>query len=63
MLDLINERQRDINREFTPNICNAMLIVYNLCIDESGPGQYNRMKNHMADHVTAQKDTIFRDAT
>jgi hypothetical protein len=63
MLDLINERQRDINREFTPNICNAMLIVYNLCIDESGPGQYNRMKTHMANHVTAQKDAIFRDAT
>jgi hypothetical protein len=63
MLDLINERQRDINREFTPNVCNAMLIVYNLCVDESGPGQYNRIKSHMADHVTAQKDTIFRDAT
>lgn len=27
MLDLINERQRDINREFTPNVCNAMLVV------------------------------------
>ena len=63
MLDLINERQRDINREFTPNVCNAMLVVYNVCVDESGPGQFNRMKTHMTNHVTAQKDTMFQRAT
>ncbi|KAI4765676.1 hypothetical protein E4T52_09296 [Aureobasidium sp. EXF-3400] len=63
MLDLINERQRDINREFTPNVCNAMLVVYNTCVDESGPGQFNRMKTHMTNHVTAQKDNMFQRAT
>ncbi|KAG9685146.1 hypothetical protein KCU95_g14552, partial [Aureobasidium melanogenum] len=61
--ELINERQRDINREFTPNVCNAMLVVYNICTAESGPGQYNRMKTHMTNHVTAQKDTMFQRAT
>jgi hypothetical protein len=63
MLDLINERQREINREFTPNVCNAMRIVYNICVDESGPGQFNRMKTHMTNHVTAQKDIMFQRAT
>ena len=63
MLDLINERQRDINREFTPNVCNAMLVVYNTCVDESGPGQFNRMKVHMSNHVIAQKDIMFQRAT
>jgi hypothetical protein len=63
MVDLINERQRDINREFTPNVCNAMLVVYNVCVDESGPGQFNRMKVHMTNHVTAQKDNMFQRAT
>lgn len=61
--ELINDRQRDINREFTPNVCNAMLVVYNICTAESGPGQYNRMKTHMTNHVTAQKDTMFQRAT
>ncbi|KEQ76888.1 hypothetical protein M436DRAFT_78624 [Aureobasidium namibiae CBS 147.97] len=63
MLDLINERQREINREFTPNVCNAMLIVYNICSNEAGPGQFNRMKIHMTNHVEAQKDTMFQRAT
>ncbi|KAI5247236.1 hypothetical protein E4T43_02175 [Aureobasidium subglaciale] len=63
MVELLNERQRDINREFTPNVCNAMLIVYNICTAEAGPGQYNRMKTHMTNHVTAQKDTMFQRAT
>lgn len=63
MLDLINERQREINREFTPNVCNAMLIVYNICSDEAGPGQFNRMKIHMTNHVEAQKDIMFQRAT
>lgn len=63
MIELLNERQRDINREFTPNVCNAMLVVYNICTAEVGPGQYNRMKTHMTNHVTAQKDTMFQRAT
>ena len=63
MLDLINERQREINREFTPNVCNAMLVVYNICSNEAGPGQFNRMKVHMTNHVDAQKDTMFQRAT
>jgi hypothetical protein len=63
MVDLFNERQRDINREFTPNVCNAMLAVYNACVDESGPGQFVRMKTHMTNHVTAQKDNMFQRAT
>jgi hypothetical protein len=63
MTDLINERQRDINREFTPNVCNAMLAVYDACTAEVGPGQYNRMKVHMNNHITAQKDVMFQRAT
>ncbi|KAI4715999.1 hypothetical protein E4T48_07804 [Aureobasidium sp. EXF-10727] len=63
MIELINGRQRDINREFTPNVCNAMLVVYNVCTAETGPGQYNRMKSHMTNHVTAQKDSMFQRAT
>ncbi|KAG9645665.1 hypothetical protein KCU95_g9010, partial [Aureobasidium melanogenum] len=62
-IELINERQRDINREFTPNVCNAMLVVCNICTAESGPGQYDRVKTHMTNHVTAQKDTMFQRAT
>lgn len=63
MLDLINDRQREINREFTPNVCNAMLVVYNICSAETGPGQFNRMKIHMTNHVEAQKDNMFQRAT
>ncbi|THV72223.1 hypothetical protein D6D27_09720 [Aureobasidium pullulans] len=63
MVDLINERQRDINREFTPNVCNSMLTVYNTCAAEVGPGQFNRMKAYMNNHVTAQKDIMFQRAT
>ncbi|CAD0094133.1 unnamed protein product, partial [Aureobasidium vineae] len=63
MVELINERQRDINREFTPNVCNAMLVVHNVCTAEAGPGQYNRMKTHMTNHVNAQKDSMFQRAT
>ncbi|KAG2164356.1 hypothetical protein JADG_004095 [Aureobasidium aubasidani] len=63
MVDLINERQRDINREFTPNVCNSMLTIYNTCAAEVGPGQFNRMKAYMNNHVTAQKDIMFQRAT
>ncbi|THZ84664.1 hypothetical protein D6C84_03900 [Aureobasidium pullulans] len=63
MVDLINERQRDINREFTPNVCNSMLTIYNTCAAEVGSGQFNRMKAYMNNHVTAQKDIMFQRAT
>lgn len=63
MVDLINERQRDINREFTPNVCTAMLFAYDVCANESGAGSFKRMKEHMNNHVLAQKDAMFQKAT
>ncbi|KAK4507357.1 hypothetical protein PRZ48_001092 [Zasmidium cellare] len=61
-IETLNNGQRDINREFTPVIANAMESSYTFCTDESGPGQYKRMKAHMHDHVSAQRSTMFRTA-
>jgi hypothetical protein len=62
MIAQVNEGQRDINREFTPVIQGIMDPVYMQCTAESGPGQYNRMKGYMAQHVSQHRISMFEDA-
>ena len=57
--DEITTKQRDINREFVPKVKDNMLDVYNTCLMESGPGQFNRMKGHMDRHVETSKQSMF----
>ena len=59
----ITTKQRDINREFVPAIKDSMLDVYNECLMESGPGQFNRMKGHMDRHVERVKQSMFDESS
>ena len=61
--ELINAQQKEINREFTPVIENAMLPAYNTCTGESGPGSYMRMKAAMTGHVEQERHIMFEDST
>jgi hypothetical protein len=61
--NLITEKQRDINREFTPVITEHMLDAYAGCVAEHGKGSYMRMKNLMACHVDTQRHTMFNRST
>ncbi|KAI9785143.1 MAG: hypothetical protein M1839_000781 [Geoglossum umbratile] len=61
--DVINARQREINREFTPVIAVAMQTVYGLCENESGVGSFARMRSHMSNHVDHAKDIMFKKST
>ncbi|KAK5706652.1 hypothetical protein LTR97_001642 [Elasticomyces elasticus] len=58
----ISEGQREINREFTPVIAAAMQDAYDWCTNETGKGQYNRMKSMMASHVEQERSSMFTDA-
>lgn len=58
----INDRQKEINREFTPAITEAMQRAYVLTTEERGPGSYARMKAAMHDEVEGNKDTMFKRA-
>ncbi|OQO03091.1 hypothetical protein B0A48_11346 [Cryoendolithus antarcticus] len=51
MIQGVHEKQREINREFTPVIASAIESAYIHCTNESGTGSYSRMKLHMANHV------------
>ncbi|KAI1322901.1 hypothetical protein F5Y16DRAFT_403978 [Xylariaceae sp. FL0255] len=59
----ITELQREASREFTPVICGCMLQAYQICVDERGPGSYQRMKAAMANHVDVARHSMFRQAT
>ncbi|RMY69573.1 hypothetical protein D0863_06362 [Hortaea werneckii] len=59
----INDGQRDINREFTPVISQAMSPAYDVTAAESGPGCYMRMKNAMHNHVDNNRRDMFDNAT
>lgn len=61
--EMINAQQKEISREFTPVIENAMLPAYNICTTESGPGSYMRMKAAMTDHVEQERHSMFEDST
>ncbi|OJD36211.1 tat pathway signal sequence protein [Diplodia corticola] len=59
---MITTVQREVNREFTPVIGAAMEHAYNSCMAERGPGQYMRMKGHMAAHVSHNRMAMFQNA-
>ncbi|OQO00786.1 hypothetical protein B0A48_13473 [Cryoendolithus antarcticus] len=63
MIQGIQEKQREINREFTPVIASAMESAYVHCTNEAGTGSYSRMKLHMANHVATHQATMFRAAS
>nr|OQO23405.1 hypothetical protein B0A51_11937 [Rachicladosporium sp. CCFEE 5018] len=63
MIQGIQEKQREINREFTPVIASAMESAYIHYTNESGTGSYSRMKLHMANHVATHEATMFRAAS
>ncbi|ETN43542.1 uncharacterized protein HMPREF1541_02701 [Cyphellophora europaea CBS 101466] len=58
----ITEDQRDINREFEPKLTEYMVHAYDVCVQESGPGSFARMKGHMDRHVEQEKRTMFEGA-
>ncbi|EME89341.1 uncharacterized protein MYCFIDRAFT_10329, partial [Pseudocercospora fijiensis CIRAD86] len=60
---LLNNGQKDINREFTPIITAAMEPAYTVCSEERGAGSFARMKNHMTSHVQGCQDDMFRTAS
>ncbi|KAK0643251.1 hypothetical protein B0T16DRAFT_391805 [Cercophora newfieldiana] len=63
MIQLAQELQRDSNRQFTPEIQNAMELAYQKCTEEKGAGSFARMKGHMTAHVETQSRIMFRNAT
>ena len=62
MVNSVAEAQREINREFTPIVTEAMSPAYEMCTDERGIGSYKRMKGHMTSHVDSDKITMFQTA-
>jgi hypothetical protein len=56
MLEVINELQREANREFTPVIAESLGAAYEWNAAETGPGQYVRMKSHMNEYVQSNLD-------
>lgn len=58
----MNELQRNANRDFTPCITNIMHTAYSVCTEESGPGSYKRMKEHMINHVEQERHRMFHEA-
>jgi hypothetical protein len=56
------KKQKDINRQFAPVITRSMEDGYDLCVAESGPGSFKRMKAHMENHVSTKKQSMFNDA-
>ncbi len=62
MTELINGLQREANRQFTPVIAKNLSAAYDWCAAESGPGQFNRMKAHMSEHVNTVRDSMFSES-
>ena len=63
MKTMIIERQRDINRVITPTIQEGMLTAYEACNTEAGSGMFERMKNHMQQHIEFIKNSLFSGAS
>ena len=59
LLIQMTELQREANRDFTPCIAKVMHTAYSACTNESGSGQYKRMKEHMANYVDQERDNMF----
>ncbi|KAK4171913.1 hypothetical protein QBC36DRAFT_349977 [Triangularia setosa] len=62
LIDIVTQA-RDANRSFTPVILDQMHPAYDGCIKERGPGSFKRMKAIMIDHVTRNREAMFRTAT
>ncbi|KAH7416967.1 Dynamin family-domain-containing protein [Cadophora sp. MPI-SDFR-AT-0126] len=62
MIEIINGLQREANREFTPVIARNLSTAYDYCTRESGPGQFNRMKAHMSQHVDNIRGSMFAES-
>ena len=61
--DDVIKKQKDINREFTPVIAQAMAWAYDSCTAESGSGSFMRMRNAMSQHVGQEKNNMFYAST
>lgn len=59
----LNEGQRELSRQFTPVIAAAMEPVYDACNQETGKGQFVRMKTAMASYVGGKSNEMFQDAS
>ena len=57
----INERQRNINREFAPDITSHMLKAYADCESKSGKGVFAVMRQIMHTHIQNHKNTMFNE--
>ncbi|KAK1531727.1 hypothetical protein CPAR01_11376 [Colletotrichum paranaense] len=60
---VVQELQREASRGFQPVVQREMQPAYDVCVAESGPGSYARMKNHMVSHVETSSATMFRYST
>ncbi|KAI3556048.1 hypothetical protein CABS03_09581 [Colletotrichum abscissum] len=60
---VVQELQREASRGFHPVVQREMQPAYDVCVAESGPGSYARMKNHMVSHVETSSATMFRYST
>ncbi|KAL5370946.1 hypothetical protein DPSP01_014578 [Paraphaeosphaeria sporulosa] len=58
----MTQLQREANRVITPTVSNSMHKAYELCANETGPGIYKRMKEHMTAHVDHEREYMFRAA-
>ncbi|KAF1980770.1 hypothetical protein K402DRAFT_343737 [Aulographum hederae CBS 113979] len=59
----IQEKQKDASRQFVPVISNCMIQAYAVCVEESGPGSFKRMKSAMYAHVHGERSNMFSEAT
>lgn len=62
MVEVINNLQREANREFTPVIARNLSSAYDWCSAESGSGCFARMKTHMAAHINENKADMFTES-
>ena len=62
MKQKLDEGQRNINREFTPVIINAITPAYQDYTEERGIGSYKRMKSIMENHIAYQKEVMFEQS-
>lgn len=59
----MTEQQRQANRDFSPTIAGIMQHVYDICVYESGPGSFKRMKDAMVGYVDQHRHNMFNHAT
>ncbi|KAJ3045080.1 hypothetical protein HDV00_011805 [Rhizophlyctis rosea] len=55
----ICESQKEISRLMSPAVQKEMKPAYDVCAATSGTGTWAKMKQHMNDHITRQKDRMF----